>query len=65
MKQEYMVGDIVETKKDHPCGSREWQIIRVGADYKMKCLGCGRIIMLSYTDFIHKIKRIVKKNGQT
>ena len=64
MKQEYTVGDIVETKKPHPCGSRAWKITRTGADYKMKCQGCGRIVMLSYPDFIRRVKRITKKNGQ-
>ena len=64
MKQEYTGGDIVETKKPHPCGSREWEITRTGADYKIKCQGCGRIVMLSYPDFIRRVKRITKKNGQ-
>ena len=46
---EYKVGDKVITRKAHPCEKRsnEWEIIRVGADIKIKCLGCGNIIMLS------------------
>ena len=56
--------DRVELKKPHPCGSREWEITRTGADYKIKCQGCGRIVMLSYPDFIRRVKRITKKNGQ-
>jgi len=65
MREEYAVGDIIETKKSHPCGSREWQIIRTGADYKIKCLGCSRIVMLPYPDFIRRVKRIIRKNEQT
>ena len=37
----YAVGDIVKLKKPHPCGSSEWEIMRVGADFRLKCMGCG------------------------
>ena len=37
----YAVGDIVKHKKPHPCGSSEWEIMRVGADFRLKCMGCG------------------------
>lgn len=37
---EYNVGDIVRTKKVHPCGSKLWELTRVGVDFKLKCLGC-------------------------
>ena len=43
---EYNVGDIVQTKKQHPCGSNKWEITRVGVDFKLKCLTCNHIIML-------------------
>ena len=43
---EYNIGDIVKTKKQHPCGSNEWEITRVGVDFKLKCLGCGHVIVL-------------------
>lgn len=43
---EYNIGDIVKTKKPHPCGSKEWEITRVGVDFKLKCLGCEHIIVL-------------------
>ena len=38
----YEVGDIVTLKKGHPCGSKEWEILRVGADFRLKCMGCGK-----------------------
>ena len=43
----YEVGDIVKMKKKHPCGSFEWEILRGGADFRLKCLGCGHQIMIA------------------
>lgn len=43
---EYNIGDKVKTKKPHPCGSKEWEITRVGVDFKLKCLGCNHVIVL-------------------
>ena len=43
---EYNIGDIVRTKKQHPCGSKLWEITRVGVDFKLKCQGCGHVVML-------------------
>ncbi len=44
---QYEVGDIVKLKKQHPCGSHEWEILRVGADFRLKCTGCGHQIMIA------------------
>ncbi len=43
---DYQLGDIVKLKKEHPCGSREWEILRVGMDFRLKCLGCGHQVMM-------------------
>ena len=43
---EYNIGDIVKTKKAHPCGSKEWEITRIGVDFKLKCGNCEHIIIL-------------------
>ncbi len=43
---DYQIGDKVKTKKPHPCGSKEWEITRIGVDFKLKCLGCEHVIML-------------------
>ena len=59
MALEYKLGSIVMMKKEHPCGSNEWEIMRVGADIKIKCLNCGRSIMLSRIDFNKKIKKVI------
>lgn len=47
MPYTYEVGDVVTMKKKHPCGSFDWEILRVGADFRLKCTGCGRQIMVS------------------
>lgn len=52
----YQIGDIVTTKKTHPCGGNTWTIVRVGADIKIKCEKCQRIVMFSLDDFKSKIK---------
>lgn len=43
------VGDILNMKKSHPCGSNRWEVLRVGADFRLKCLGCGHQIMIKRT----------------
>ncbi|MCI8272855.1 MAG: DUF951 domain-containing protein [Clostridia bacterium] len=43
---EYNKGDIVKTKKPHPCGSKQWEILRIGVDFKLKCQGCGHVVIL-------------------
>lgn len=57
---EYNVGDVVMMKKPHPCGNREFEITRTGADFKLKCLGCGRIVMLDIGDFTKRLKKTIK-----
>ncbi|CAM4320875.1 DUF951 domain-containing protein [Lacicoccus alkaliphilus] len=64
MKKEYELNDIVEMKKQHPCGNSNFQIIRMGADIKIKCTECARTIMMTRRDFEKRMKRIItKKNG--
>ena len=53
----YEVGDIVTLKKAHPCGSKEWEILRVGADFRLKCKGCGHQIMV-HVSWLRKIHEI-------
>ena len=60
---EYKVGDIVEFKKNHPCGSKLWQITRVGVDFKFKCQGCGHVIMVERPKALKLIKKIVNMEG--
>lgn len=59
---DYQLGDIVEMKKPHPCTSRSklFEIVRVGADLKIKCLGCGNIIIISRDNFNKRFKKVIK-----
>ncbi|MCR4756269.1 MAG: DUF951 domain-containing protein [Butyrivibrio sp.] len=52
------VGNIVKLKKQHPCGSFEWEVLRVGADFRLKCTGCGHQIMISRKTLEKSVKGI-------
>lgn len=59
---DYNLDDIVEMKKEHPCKkSKQWKIIRMGADIRIKCLGCGASVLLPRTKFEKSLKKIVEK----
>ena len=58
VKIEYQIGDIVRTKKVHPCGSKLWEITRIVVDFKLKCLGCGRVITVER----QKALKMITKN---
>lgn len=60
----YDIGTKVVLKKQHPCGSNEWEITRLGADLKLKCLKCGRTILMPRIEFNKKIKRINLEDGK-
>lgn len=51
---EINLGDIIKLKKQHPCGSQEWEVLRVGMDFRLKCMGCGHQVMLP--------RKLVEKN---
>jgi Uncharacterized protein conserved in bacteria len=54
------LNDVVEMKKPHPCGTNQWKVIRMGADIRIKCLGCGHSVMLPRSEFQKKIKRVLE-----
>lgn len=56
---DYKINDILVMKKMHPCGSNEFEIIRLGADIKIKCLKCGHVIMLPRVELNKKIKKVI------
>lgn len=56
---DYNIGMMVTMKKGHPCGANEWEIIRVGADFKLKCKGCDRIVMLPRKTFEKSVKKVL------
>ena len=53
--------DILELKKDHPCDSRRWEVLRVGMDIKQKCLGCGHEVMQTRRKVEKMIRKVVPK----
>lgn len=55
------VGDIVTLKKQHPCGSKEWEVLRIGADFRLKCKGCEHQIMLPRVQVEKNIRKVEKK----
>lgn len=60
----YQLGDIVELKKPHPCNAKstKFEIVRVGADLKIRCLGCGNVLLISRDNFNKRFKRVIKDN---
>ena len=59
---EYELNSKIVSKKKHPCGASEWIIVRVGADYKLKCLGCEHVILVDYKE-LEKMTKIIKKGN--
>lgn len=58
---EYELGDFIKLKKKHPCGSQEWEILRIGADFRLKCLGCGHQIMMPRRQVEKNTREVRKK----
>lgn len=63
-KMEYQIGDIVRTKKVHPCGSKLWEITRVGVDFKLKCQGCGHEILVERPKALKIITKIENRKEE-
>lgn len=58
--KQLVLGAVVETKKQHPCGGKLWEIVRTGADYKIRCLTCGRVVMLTPDELLHRVRRVTE-----
>lgn len=56
------VGDIVKLKKVHPCGSKEWEVLRAGMDFRIKCQGCEHQVMLSRKQLEKNIRQVIPGN---
>lgn len=61
---EVLLGDVLEMKKEHPCGSKQWLALRVGMDFRLRCQGCGHEVMLPRRKAEKSIKKILR-DGQT
>ena len=62
MNKEYKIGSLVVLKKGHPCGENLWEVVRLGADIRIKCTKCGRIVLLPRIEFNKKIKKVIEKD---
>ncbi len=58
---EFEVGQLVEMKKPHPCGENRWEILRVGMDFRLRCMGCGRQVMVPRKVVEKKAKKITRE----
>lgn len=54
------VGDILELKKEHPCGSKSWLVLRVGMDFKLRCRGCGHELMIPRSKAEKSVKKLIR-----
>jgi len=59
------LGDVVKLKKPHPCGTNEWEIVRVGADIGLKCRGCERRVMLVRSEFDRRFRGFLERGPET
>ena len=59
MPMDIRLGDVLELKKTHPCGAKEWSVLRVGMDFKLKCLGCGHELMVPRSKAEKSIRKIL------
>ncbi len=61
MNKEYTLGSLLVLKKGHPCGENLWEVVKLGADIRLKCTKCGRIVILPRIELNKKIKKVVKE----
>lgn len=61
---QYFVGDIVKMKKEHPCGNNEWEVMRTGMDFRIKCLKCQHQVWLGRPAFEKAVKKVVKRGNE-
>ena len=59
------VGDKLRMKKPHPCGSKDWLVLRIGADFRIRCLGCGHEVMVERFKIEKNIREVARENLST
>lgn len=64
LEKTYQLGDTVTMKKPHPCGTNEWVIIRMGMDIRIKCVACGRSVLLPRREFERAMKKVVRSASE-
>ena len=65
MPMDVRIGDVLELKKQHPCGSREWLVLRVGMDFKLRCTGCSHEMMVARSKAEKAIKKIKRTEAES
>lgn len=63
MNEEILVGDIIATRKPHPCGGSEWTVVRTGADIKIRCNTCGHLVMMDRETFLKRRRALVSRQA--
>ena len=58
----FRIGDIVQMKKKHPCGSQEWEVLQLGSDMRIKCCGCGHIVLIPRPKFLKGAKKVLNRD---
>jgi hypothetical protein len=65
MLPELHLKDILRLRKPHPCGSFDWEVVRLGADIGLQCLGCGHRVLLPRRDLAHRLKKVVQTAAES
>jgi hypothetical protein len=65
MYGEIRLGDVVRMRKPHPCGSFQWQVVRLGADIGIRCSGCGRRVLMPRSQFSRQVKALVSRQEES
>ena len=61
MEKKYNIGDLLILKKGHPCGENLWEVVKLGADIRLKCTKCGRLVIIPRIELNKKIKKVKEK----
>lgn len=64
MYHEIRLGDVVRMRKPHPCGSYQWEVVRLGADIGIHCSGCGRRVLMPRRDFLRQVKTLIARREE-
>lgn len=59
------LNDILVMKKNHPCGEKQWKVLRTGADFRLKCLGCGHEVMLPRLKAEKNIRQVIREENSS
>jgi len=65
MYTDIRLGDVVAMRKPHPCGSSQWEVVRLGADIGMRCGKCGRRVLIPRSQFLRRVKTLVSRQVES